>query len=102
MMGLVAIAEEMRRRLAGVDKGYTSRQLFGGLVLVLERRSRTWRLAIGRTKAPPSRTEVTVIARDFGLPDGIEWNWTARKNRKTKLTYQVAECTWIDAEEASA
>lgn len=52
-MGLVAIAEEMRRRLAGVDKGYTSRQLFGGLVLVLERRSRTWRLAIGRTKAPP-------------------------------------------------
>lgn len=95
-MGLVAIAEEMRRRLANVEKGHVSRQLFGGLMLVLERRGRTWRLAIGRTKAPPSKQEAALVARDFGLPSAIEWSWTTRKNTKHKLTYQVAECTWIE------
>lgn len=95
-MGLVAIAEEMKKRLAGVEKGYVSRQLFGGLMLVLERRGRTWRLAIGRTKAPPSKQEAALVARDFGLPPAIEWSWTTRKNKKHQLTYQVAECTWIE------
>ncbi len=95
-MGLVAIATEMRRRLADVEKGHVSRQLFGGLMLVLERRGRTWRLAIGRTKTPPSKQETAVVARDFGLPPAIEWSWTTRKNKKSKLTYQVAECQWIE------
>ena len=100
-MGLVAIAQEMRSRLAGVEKGHVVRHLFGGLMLVLERRGRTWRLAIGRTASPPSKTEAGVVARDFGLPDGIEWNWTTKKNTKKKVTYQVAECTWIEQTEGS-
>jgi hypothetical protein len=95
-MGLVAIAQEMKRRLAEVEKGHVVRHLFGGLMLVLERRGRTWRLAIGRIASPPSRTETAVVARDFGLPDVIEWSWTTRKNTKHKLTYQVAECQWIE------
>lgn len=100
-MGLVAIAEEMKRRLAEVEKGHVVRHLFGGLMLVLERRGRTWRLAIGRIKAPPSKTEAEVIARDFGLPDGIKWNWATRKNTKHKLTYQVAECRWVEEVEGN-
>lgn len=95
-MGLVAIAEEMKQRLANVEKGHVVRHLFGGLMLVLERRGERWRLAIGRTASPPSKTEAGVVARDFGLPDGIEWSWTTRKNTKRKLTYQVAEVTWIE------
>ena len=100
-MGLVAIAEEMRRRLANVEKGHVSRQLFGGLMLVLERRGRQWRLAIGRTKTPPSKQEAALVARDFGLPDTIEWGWTVRKNKQQKLTYQVAECRWVEQTEGS-
>lgn len=95
-MGLVAIAREMRARLAKVEKGHVVRHLFGGLMLVLERRGRTWRLAIGRTASPPSRTEADVVARDFGLPPAIQWSWTTKRNTKRKLTYQVAECTWIE------
>lgn len=95
-MGLVAIAEEMRRRLDDVEKGHVTRQLFGGLMLVLERRGRTYRLAIGRTKTAPGRQEAALVARDFGLPSAIEWNWTSRRNTKHKLTYQVAECQWIE------
>lgn len=98
-MGLVAIAEEMRRRLANVTKGHTTRQLFGGLMIVLERRGRTWRLAIGRPRVPPSKQEAALVARDFGLPPALEWSWTTRKNAKYKLTYQVAECTWIEETE---
>lgn len=95
-MGLVAIAEEMKQRLANVEKGHVVRHLFGGLMLVLERRGERWRLAIGRTASPPSKTEAGIVARDFGLPDGIEWSWTTKKNAARKLTYQVAECTWIE------
>lgn len=95
-MGLVAIAEEMKQRLATVEKGHVVRHLFGGLTLVLERRGRTYRLAIGRLKASPSKQEAALVARDFGLPPAIEWSWTVRKNAKRKLTYQVAECQWIE------
>lgn len=103
-MGLVAIAEEMKQRLAKVEKGHVVRHLFGGLMLVLERRGERWRLAIGRVGTPPSKTEASVVARDFGLPDGLEWSWTTKRNATRKLTYQVAECTWIEqqAEESKA
>lgn len=95
---LVAIGQEMKQRLAKVDKGAVSRVLFGGLVIVLERKGETWRLALGRTKTPPSTTEAETVARDFGLPQGIEWTWTIRRNRKKQLVYQVAECRWIERE----
>lgn len=93
-MGLVAIGQEMKERLAGVQKGHVSRALFGGLILVLERRGQRWRLAVGRQTTAPSKVETEIVARDFGLPAGIQWNWTSRKNTKKKVTYQVAECEW--------
>ena len=93
---LEIIGKEMRARLAKVEKGAISRVLFGGLVIVLERKGELWRLAIGRIKTPPSQTEAATVARDFGLPPGVEWSWIIK--RKKKLTYQVAECTWIERE----
>lgn len=96
---LVAIGKEMRDRLAKVEKGHAKRVLFGGLVVVLERRHETWRLAVGRQRVPPSQTEVATVARDFALPAGLEWTWTIKKNQARKVVYQVAECRWIEREE---
>lgn len=98
---LVAIGQEMKGRLANVEKGALSRVLFGGLVIVLERKGELWRLAIGRITTPPSATEAATVARDFGVPTGIEWAWTIRRNQKKKAVYQVAECRWIEREVTS-
>lgn len=95
-MTLTSIGNDMRARLANVEKGYVSQALFGGLIVVLERRGTTWRLAIGRTSVAPSKTEAKTIARDFGLSEGLEWSWATRRNRKQRVTYQVAQCTWIE------
>ncbi|MEZ4684167.1 MAG: hypothetical protein R2932_59150 [Caldilineaceae bacterium] len=84
----------MKSQLAGIEKGWTQRALFGGLALVLERKGRTWRLALGRIGKPPSVTEAETCARAFRLPAGIEWSWGQRKRKK--ITYQVAECVWIE------
>ena len=97
-MGLVAIGQEMKQRLAGVKKGYVTRVLFGGLILVLERREQRWRLAVGRQTKPPSKVEAEIVARDFGVPAGITWSWGTRRNQKKKVTYQVAECEWQEGE----
>lgn len=93
-MGLVAIGREMKQRLAGVKKGYVTRVLFGGLILVLERREQRWRLAVGRPNTPPSKTEAETVGRDLGVPDGVKWSWTTKRNPQKKVTYQVAECEW--------
>ena len=98
MTTLTNVGKDMKGKLANVEKGYVSRALFGGLVVVLERRGTQWRLAIGRTRSAPSITEVEVIERDFGLPVGVQWSWASRPNRKKKITYQVAETTWIEVE----
>lgn len=97
-MGLVAIGKEMKQRLAGVQKGHVSRALFGGLILVLERRGTRWRLAVGRVHAPPSKVEAETVGRDFGVPVGSKWTWTIKPNRKKRITYQVAECEWQEGE----
>lgn len=94
-MSLATIAQNMRRQLVDVERGYVSRTLFGGLVIVYERRGATWRLAIGREASPPSKTEAVTVARSFGAPVGIEWSWTTKK-RKPRGAWHVAECTWIE------
>lgn len=99
MSALAGIAAGMKHQLAGVTKGHVSRPLFGGLLLVLERRGETWRLAIGRTGSPPSRTEAELAGAAFGVPASAEWGWTVKKNTKKRLTYQVAEVTWIERQD---
>lgn len=98
-MKLAEIAAAMRARLDTVQQGVLTKALFGGLTIVYERRGDTWRLAIGRPTKPPSTTEAEVVAAAFNVPGGTEWSWTIRKNRKQRITYQVAECTWIERSE---
>lgn len=104
-MNLTNIAGAMRRELANKD-GAVKRVLFGGLVVVLERAGDNWRLAIGRSTAPPSKTEARVFSEHFNLPASVEWNWTAKKQERRvygqrgvqvyDVTWQVAECRWIE------
>lgn len=99
---LATIGKELRQRLAGVEKGYVRRALFGGLQVAMERRGDQWRVAIARIGRPPSQTEAEVIARDFALPPGAEWQWTIKPNRKLKVTFHVAEVTWVERGTPSA
>jgi hypothetical protein len=92
------IAQGMRKQLTPVETGYVNRVLFGGLVLVLERRGVQWRLAIGRETAPPGKRETEVVATAFGVPPGVEWSWSFKPKKRTKGHWQVAECSWIDRE----
>lgn len=96
MSMLAGIAKGMKERLAVVQKGVITKPLFGGLIIVFERRNDTWRLAIGRTGAIPSKTEAELVGTAFGVPAGAEWQWAVRKNKMQRLTYQVAEVTWIE------
>lgn len=100
MAQLAALAQDMRRKLDAVEKGAVTRTLFGGLVIVYERREQHWRLAIGRIGAPPSKMEAEIVGKAFVTPPGIEWTWTERRNQK-KLTYRVAECEWVEVEDAT-
>jgi hypothetical protein len=93
---LATIGKDLRARLADVEKGYVRRALFGGLQVAMERRGDRWRVAIARIGRPPSATEAEVIARDFALPPGAEWQWTIKPNRKLKVTFHVAEMTWVE------
>lgn len=99
MSTLAGIAASMRQRLAPVQKGAVKRALFGGLIVVFERRSDVWRLAIGRIGVAPSTTEAGLVGAAFGVPAGAEWSWAPRKNGKQRITYQVAEVTWIERAE---
>lgn len=103
MSAIEQMAQRMRNILHPVQRGYVHRTLFGGLQVLLERRGDQWRLAIARIGATPSSTEVAVIARDFGLPAGIEWSYGQRpvkanvgRSKQPKLKYNVLECTWIE------
>ena len=105
---LLRIAQQMYAPLKTVQKGYITRSLFGGLHIVLERRDRKWRLAIGRTEAPPGPTEAKIIAAAFGIK-GLEWHPAQRvKKRKVRrrgsirtyhIKWHVLECEWIEVEQ---
>lgn len=106
MSAIEQMAQRMRAQLEPVRRGYIHRVLFGGLHVLLERRGDKWRLAIARIGTVPSQTEAATIARDFGLPAGIEWAFSQRpakpkrgRGQSAKLRYNVLECTWIEREE---
>ncbi|MCL4862956.1 MAG: hypothetical protein KJZ93_26335, partial [Caldilineaceae bacterium] len=98
--------QQMRAALTPVQKGYIHRVLFGGLHVLLERRDERWRLAIARIGTVPSQTEAATVARDFGLPAGIEWSYGQKpvknvnvgRGRQPRLKYNLLECSWIERE----
>ena len=108
MNELQRLAGQMRSQLNTVHRGYIHRVLFGGLHIVLERRDETWRLAIARIGQVPSQNEAATVARDFGLPMGVEWSSAQRpvkvnvgRGRQPKLKYNVLECAWIERQPAT-
>lgn len=94
---LSIIAQQMYDLARVQAKAYVLRTLFGGLRVALERNGDRWRLAIARLDVMPSNTEAKVIARDFGVPEGTEWQASHKPNTKRKVTYKVLECTWREA-----
>lgn len=94
-MQLKLMADEMKRRLANVEKGWVQRQLFGGLSIVLERKGDQWRLALGRTTTLPSTVEERVAEESFGVPAGTKWERGLKRERK-KQQWLVTECVWVE------
>jgi len=98
MSKLDAIATDMRAMLAATGARYVHRRLNRGLELVLERRERGYRLALGRTDAPPSETEIEVCLRAFAAPPDIEPMRThkERRGKSGPVCYHVAEFFWSE------
>lgn len=95
---LSTIAQQMYDLARVQSRAYVLRPLFGGLQVALERNGECWRLAIARLDTMPTNTEVGVVARDFGVPEGTKWQASHKPNPKKKVTYKVLECTWREEE----
>ena len=95
---LEQIATDMRHTLAATNARYVHHKLARGLELVLERRERGFRLALGRTDVPPSDVEVEICQAAFRVPPGVDATLTAkqRPGKSGSRTYHVAEMTWLE------
>lgn len=98
---LANIAETMRAIVNGGAK-YAHHRQAHGLELVLQRRGRGWRLALGREARQASETEISLWRAAFGVPDGSEEASTVKQRKlpKTGQTVQffVTDVTWTEAE----
>lgn len=98
---LANIAASMRACIDGGAK-YAHHRQAHGLELVLQRRGRGWRLALGREAVQASETEIKLWRAAFGVPDGSEESSVvkARKLPKTGQTVQffVTDVTWTEME----
>ena len=98
---LANIAASMRACVNSGAKFAHHRQAHG-LELVLQRRGRGWRLALGREAVQASETEIRLWRAAFGVPDGSEESSQvkARKMPKTGQTVQffVTDVTWTEME----
>lgn len=100
MIRLHQIAADMRRMVDLPDARYVHRTLSRGLELVLQRKERQYRLALGRTDRPPSDLEVRICAEAFAVPPDTEPQRTV-KERSGKLGPQrvhVAELYWSEVQ----
>lgn len=79
MSQLDAIAANMRTTLTATGARYVHCKLRRGLEIVLERRERGWRLALGRTDAPPSDTDIELCQAAFHVPPGVDATLTAKQ-----------------------
>ena len=98
---LANIAGAMRATVNSGAKFAHHRQAHG-LELVLQRRDRGWRLALGREHVQASETEIRLWRAAFGVPEGAEES-SVVKSRKLPKTGQtikffVTDVTWTEAE----
>ena len=87
---LANIAASMRACVNSGAKFAHHRQAHG-LELVLQRRGRGWRLALGREAVQASETEIKLWRAAFGVPDGSEESSQVKASKmpNTRHTVQV-------------
>lgn len=95
---LEQIASDMRATLAATQASYAHYKLQRGLELVLQRTDRGFRLALGRTDAPPSDVEIEVCQAAFRVPPGVDATLKRvdRPGKAGSRTYHVAEMHWSE------
>lgn len=98
MNALQRIAGDMRTTLTATNARYVHYRLQRGLEVVLERRDRGFRLALGRVGVPPSDTEIELCQQAFAAPPDVEpQRLTKTRSGKTgAMTYHVAELYWSE------
>lgn len=98
MSELERIAHNMRRTLALSEARFVHYKLRRGLELVLERKERGYRLALGRTDTQPSDVEIEVCAQAFAAPPDVALMRTTktRQGKSGQMTYHVAELFWSE------
>lgn len=97
------IAAQMRQIVDQPGARYCYRKLARGLELVLQRHESRYRLALGRTDAPPSDLELEICGAAFSIPAGAEPQ-RLQKQRTGKtgvITYHVVELYWTEQERVS-
>lgn len=96
MSKLDQVASHMRATLASTNARFVHYRLQRGLELVLERTEPGFRLALGRTDAPPSEVEIELCQAAFHVPPGVDATLTTkqRPGKAGARTYHVAEMTW--------
>jgi hypothetical protein len=101
MTKLDQIAANMRHTITFTKARYVHQRLARGLELVLERRERGYRLALGRTDTPPSDLEVEICAAAFNVPASTEPVRLPkiRQGKTGPVTYHVVELTWLEQEQ---
>ena len=68
-MKLTEVADTLKARATARPYQPTTIHLSGGLSLTMKRSSVYWQLTVSRDDNIPSETEITVIRRDFAVPD---------------------------------
>jgi hypothetical protein len=69
MTALVSLAAILRRKALQYPEQPAMYNLRGGLRIRLAKFGIYWKLRLARDNAPPSETEISVIRRDFDVPD---------------------------------
>ena len=96
---LTAIAAEMRAMIVTSGAHWAHRRLAHGLELVLQRRGRQWRLALGRPDVRPSAEEVAVCMEAFDVAPDTDWHYDSKVKigrSNQGVEYHVAEMFWTE------
>lgn len=97
---LTAIAHAMRTRIQNGPRPWTTTTLSAGLHIVLENRDDHWRLALARTTAYPSPTEIAICKAAFGVPPAAEpdHRTLTKPGPKTgqPVTHHIVDLHWIE------
>lgn len=97
MRDLKTFANALRSLADTSPKREASCPLGGGLRITLHREDtqtdeRIYTLSAAHLHSAPQPDDLTPIARAFGAPDGVEWNWYGKTQSGGR--YYTAWCRW--------